>query len=188
MMNDIEGTTPARRQQSANCASTAANYNATDGANLTRWDEVPPPLDVNDPAALAADAARPQPFLHVLLKALTFAKKAHDAEIAGRASASLGARFEAFMDGLNDDRLAQVRAFLAWAAEAAGGEPTHDLAGFAPRFAKRLVHNPVLRSMWDDALYRPRDFAADAHTALYWANRLGLDIERVFATPPRERN
>jgi hypothetical protein len=35
-------------------------------------------------------------------------------------------------------------------------------------------------------MHRPRDFAADAQRAIYYAHRLGLDIERAFPALPRE--
>ena len=91
------------------------------------------------------------------------------------------------MDGLSDERFADVRAFLAWAAEAAGNEPKRDLAAFVRQFEKRLSRTTLLREMWDGALYRPRDFAKDAQRAIYWASKLDIDIERVFpAVPSRE--
>ena len=138
----------------------------------TRWDP---------PTALCADAARSQSFRRVMGKARVLAKYAHEAACKGPTNGLAMQQFAAFMDGLSYRRFDQVRAFLAWGAEASDwSEPEQDLYEFVARFTKRIARRPMLRATWNDALLRPRDFAGYAARALRHARRLAIDIEHVF--------
>jgi hypothetical protein len=86
-----------------------------------------------------------------------------------------------YIDSLPDRRFEQLRAFLAWGAEGSDwSEPEIDIKGFVARFTRRIARWPMLRTMWNEALIRPRDVRNDARHALYHAKRLGIDIESVF--------